>query len=162
MEQDSEYKYDSVKKILMVPRIITGAFMYSVLMLSGVAWYLVQSREGEGFTGMESTLIYSLAAVAVIALLSASKIATLICPPPPENYMGDGNQGADSKRVQLFVTSTLVGNVFREIPATIGFVMTHLSGETAWSLGFSTAAFVAMLMAFPTEQRVRKLFPTIG
>jgi hypothetical protein len=57
---------------------------------------------------------------------------------------------------QAYLRATIVAFAMREIPGTVGFVLTCLTGEALWCFAFSGMAICAMVLGWPNQAHLEQ------
>lgn len=149
----------STDQFIRLINIIAAAIVASVLVYMVIAW-VVAPTVAE--TGGDAELIQMMAAILAIVslghfvaaqMLFAIRVRAAEKLPTPEQRLG-------SYRVAIILSFAL-----REAVAVYGLILSFLSGDARWALGFGAVAAMSMLLGWPkrsTMERLGSEIPPIG
>lgn len=131
-------------------KVLAGALAASVLIYSGIAWFLTGEAAAVGFEppGLPHPWPWVLAGIGVALLLVAPLLEARI------KAAGAGK--APDRSLAAFRTATVVGFALREAAAVFGLVIAVTTGDPLWCYVLSAAALVAMAGAWPSQSRLER------
>ena len=139
--------------------LIAVALVASVLVYMVVAWFVAPTTTAE--SGNAEFIQFMAAILAVVSLghlvaaqmLFAIRARVAAKQPTPEQRLG-------SYRIAIILSFAL-----REAVAVYGLILSFLSGDARWCLGFGAVAVVSMLLGWPKRSAIDRLgseVPPIG
>ena len=149
----------SMNQRLMMPRIITGAIMMSVLIygvvLMSISQEWTEPPDDQGIlpTALTAISIGMLPMIAVLRKVSLGSLA-LIAPPvarSTEEVSEAALDAALSKATGRYTTGTIIGLALSESIAIYGFMIAFLTHELAAYVPNALIALTMMAVQFPRE-----------
>ena len=151
-------KFSSDNFIRLI-NIIAIALVASVLVYMVIAWVVTPTVAEEGgdagFIQMMAVIfaVVSLGHLVAAQMLFAIRVRAAEKLPTPEQRLG-------SYRVAFILSFAL-----REAVAVYGLILSFLSGDARWCLGFGAVAAISMLLGWPKRSAMERLasdVPPIG
>lgn len=149
----------STDQFIRLINIIAVALVASVLVYMVIAWVVAPTvAEAGGDTELIQMMagilaIVSLGHLVAAQMLFAIRVRTAEKLPTPE-------QRLSSYRVAIILSFAL-----REAVAVYGLILSFLSGDARWAIGFGAVAAMSMLLGWPkrsTMERLGSEVPPIG
>lgn len=151
MNQESRRLVTEHSRVL---NIVAAAMGFGTIVYPIVAWLFLHSGHGALLPGAPALLVPILLAAALTTLLGAEGIfRTLLAGAP-----GD----AADARVLRYRQAVTIAFALREAAAIIGFVLTLLTGNMAWSVGTTAVVLLAMAAGWPRRSTVKALADSTG
>jgi len=156
MNAPTEFSSDNFIRLI---NLIAIALVASVLVYMVIAWVVAPTVAEEGgdadFIQMMAAIlaIVSLGHLVAAQMLFAIRVRAAEKLPTPEQRLG-------SYRVAVILSFAL-----REAVAVYGLVLSFLSGDARWALGFGAVAAISMLLGWPKRSAMERLaseIPPIG
>lgn len=149
----------TLEKRIGALRLIAGSLAASVVLYAGVAWMVHEIFELEPIVELSTPISWSIAIAALFVILTGYLIERSV------RNGGAGMSGGGALRspvptdapaasVDRYIRSVMIGFAFREAAAVIGFVLSFLTGNTAWAFGLSGVALLSMLIHWPRRAAV--------
>ena len=128
-------------------------FIGSLCLYIGVAWWLVHQVDWQGvWHGNGAFLTGIIGGMALAPLLAAPYVSRMIMAQTSATSLSD----ASTPLWQAYLRATIVAFAMREVPGTVGFVLTCLTGETLWCFVFSGMAICAMVLGWPNQAHIEQ------
>jgi len=149
----------STEQFIRLINIIAFALVVSVFAYMVVAWVVAPTiAEVGGDAKMMQMMaailaIVSLGHLVAAQMLFAIRVRAAEKLPTPEQRLG-------SYRIAIILSFAL-----REAVAVYGLILSFLSGDARWSLGFGAVAAISMLLGWPKRSAMERLgseVPPIG
>lgn len=149
----------STDQLVRMNTLIAAALVASVVVYIAVAWLIAPTAAAPSQDTEYIQLIAAILAVLSLGHLVAAQTLFAIRAraaaklPTPEQRLG-------AYRVALILSFAL-----REAVAVFGLVLSFLSGDARWCLGFGAVALISMLMGWPKRSEMNRLaseVPPIG
>jgi hypothetical protein len=149
----------SIDEFARVTTIIAGAIAGSVLVYMAIAWIVAPtvttSGDNPNFIRLVAGVLAALSAGHLVAarvlfatrLRAAEKLST------PEQRLGG------------YRVAVIIAFAVREAVALYGLVLSFLSGDPIWCIGFGAVALMSMLLSWPKRPEMERLsadVPSIG
>ena len=145
-------------------RIISMAFVGSVLFYVGLCWLLLPTLGPEPIMDLPFPVIAGIAASQLVVILAgyllsrsiragAASVATAAATDPgrrPGIYM------------QRYVQSVVVALAMRELAAVVGLMLSLLTGQIMWVVFLGGASVISMLVHWPRRGAVEEWFSQQG
>ena len=156
MNAPTEFSSDNFIRLI---NLIAIALVASVLVYMVIAWVVAPTVAEEGgdadFIQMMAAIlaIVSLGHLVAAQMLFAIRVRAAEKLPTPEQRLG-------SYRVAVILSFAL-----REAVAVYGLILSFLSGDARWALGFGAVAAISMLLGWPKRSAMERLaseIPPIG
>jgi F0F1-type ATP synthase membrane subunit c/vacuolar-type H+-ATPase subunit K len=156
MQQTAPSSIDQFARVVF---IIAGALAASVLVYMAVAWFVAPSTTSPGLGSEQLQLMALVLAVLSIGhLVAAQALFT-------SRLRAAAKLPSPGQRLESYRTSFILAFALREAVAIYGLVLSFLSGDVRWCLGFGAIALVSMLMGWPRRSAMERLaseVPPIG
>jgi hypothetical protein len=133
--------------------ILCNVFIGSLCLYVGVAWWLVKQAGWQGvWRGDGAFLTGLIGGMTLAPLLAAPYVSRMIMAQAATTALSDGVQPL----WQAYLRATIVAFAMREIPGTVGLVLTCLTGEVLWCFAFSGMAICAMVLGWPNQAHIEQ------
>ena len=143
------------RQALTMLRVVCGALMAGIALLGMVVAYLVAGTGFELAGGEVPGILLPLAGLLTLgSLLSAPFAEGILSKVPP----GTPRDVA----MQRFQGAVIVGFALREGAGLFALVAGLLAGNLVWGLGLAGLALLGMLLAWPSEEKVRAQLKAVG
>ena len=147
-----------IRTAFFVSRFIAISFMFSVVIVTGIAWFLSKQA---GVVGLEESEVQGallpLSLLAFVMLVLGHFMSEYFLKSAKERSEKEG-EGV-TQILGLFQLSVLSGNICREVAAITGFVLTFLTRDFLWAAAFGASSLLLMYLRFPSEADVKGFFP---
>jgi hypothetical protein len=132
---------------LRILRIVCAALMGGVVVLGVVVAVLSSSGFEPVAPGIEGLLLPVTAGYVLLSLVVAPLLESALKKVPA---------GADRAEATVrFGNAVIVGMALREGAALLAVVVALLTGDLAWGLGLAAVVLLAMMLALPSERKLR-------
>jgi hypothetical protein len=149
----------STDQLVRVNTLIAVALVASVLAYMAIAWFVapttVESSGDAEFIQLMATIlaVLSLGHLVAAQMLFAIRARAAAKLPMPEQRLG------------AFRIAFILSFALREAVAVYGLILSLLSGDARWCLGFGAVALISMLLGWPKRSAMNRLaaeVPPIG
>ena len=141
----------SLDQFARVTNIIAAAILASVPIYMAIAWLVAPtvatSSSSDDLAPMLAGIFAVLSAghLVLAQLLFASRVRAAETLPTPE------------ERLASYRVAVIIAFALREAVALYGLVLTFLSGDIRWCLGFGAVALVSMVLGWPRRSAMERL-----
>ena len=143
----------------MIMQFITIAFVASVIILGWVAWIYVEQAAGDVTKSIDPNMAYLFVGIGVAMLFLAPVVARIVLKASLPNDKSGSIEVNPTKVVNLYFQSVILGHAIRESCAILGFVATFTSMNVTWSTLTSALAAIAIILAWPSKEKIKEYLP---
>lgn len=149
----------SIDQFARVVFIIAAALAASVVIYVAVAWIVAPKMTSPGLDSEQLHLMALILAVLSIGHLAAAQALFT------SRLRAAAKLPSPGQRLESYRTSFILAFALREAVAIYGLVLSFLSGDVRWCLGFGAVALLSMLLGWPRRSAMERLaseVPPIG
>jgi F0F1-type ATP synthase membrane subunit c/vacuolar-type H+-ATPase subunit K len=149
----------SVDKFARTTRIIAAAIAASVPIYMLIAWLVAPTVDSSGGDPNFIPLLAMLFAVVSVVQLAAAYLVF------SARVRAAAEQDTSEERLAGYRVAMIIAFALREAVAIYGLMLSLLSGDARWCIGFGLVALVSMVLGWPRRSEIDRLaseVPSIG